>query len=257
MRGMRTRRSAGAFHESHRDRARACGVPRAPPCGCAQGAPPRGRLSQRQLGELVGLSQPEINRLEAGRGANAGLDTWAACGAALGMQLAAFLEQASGADQPRDLEHLRRQNLVIASRGRRVAGAPSPRPPSLPMVRYPRSIDVLLLRRVRHEAAIVEVWDLITDGGAAMRGLEVKVRATRERLGASWRVQGLLVVRGYRTEPRARRRPAAPIRFEVSRILAGLARRTGEPRRALCLRPTVWRGPTSPARRLIAARLRA
>jgi hypothetical protein len=62
----------------------------------------------------------------------------------------------------------------------------------------PRSIDVLLTRRARHEAAVVEVWDLLLDGGAAIRGLEAKVRATRDRLGAGWTVQGVLVVRGTR-----------------------------------------------------------
>src|SRR4051794_7894218 len=70
-------------------------------------------LSQRRLAELVGLSQPEIHRLEVGRGANAGLDTWAAVAAALEMQLAAFVEQVPGASQPQDIEHLKRQDLVI------------------------------------------------------------------------------------------------------------------------------------------------
>ena len=42
---------------------------------------------------------------------------------------------------------------------------------------------------------MIEVWDLLLDGGAAMRGLEAKVLATRERLGPDWRVEGLLVVR--------------------------------------------------------------
>src|SRR4051795_1987484 len=152
-------------------------------------------LSQRQLAELVGLSQPEIHRLEAGRGANAGLDTWAAVAAALEMQLAAFVEQVPGASQPQDIEHLKRQDLVIRTAA---AGGWHAEPEAMLADdgRYARSIDVLLTRSRRREAAVVEVWDLITDGGAAMRGLEAKVRSTRERLAAGWRVQGLLVVRG-------------------------------------------------------------
>ena len=59
----------------------------------------------------------------------------------------------------------------------------------------PRSIDVLLTRNAAREAAVVEVWDLLLDGGDAMRGLGAKVLATRMRLGPEWRVQGLLLLR--------------------------------------------------------------
>jgi transcriptional regulator with XRE-family HTH domain len=153
------------------------------------------RLSQREVAERAGVSQREVSRLELGQGANTNVDIWAAVGAALGLQLAAYFERAPGATRPDDLEHLRRQDLVIrtAAHG---GWAGSPESLLLEEGRYPRSIDVLLRRPATREAAVVEVWDLITDGGAAMRGLEVKVRATRERLGPDWRVRGLLVVRG-------------------------------------------------------------
>jgi len=59
----------------------------------------------------------------------------------------------------------------------------------------PRSIDVLLTRNAAREAAVVEVWDLLLDGGDAMRGLGAKVLATRMRLGPEWRVQDLLLLR--------------------------------------------------------------
>lgn len=152
-------------------------------------------LTQRAIGERAGVSQREVSRLELGRGATTDLETWAAVGAALGLQLASYFERAPGSSQPDDLEHLRRQDLVIRTSA---PGGWSGGPEALLEEdgRYPRSIDVLLKRQVRREAAVVEVWDLITDGGAAMRGLEVKVRAIRERLGPGWRVHGLLVVRG-------------------------------------------------------------
>jgi len=153
------------------------------------------RLTQRQVGDRAGVSQEEISRLELGRGATSSLETWAAVGAATGMQLAAFFERTPGASQPDDLHHLRRQDLMIRfSAPRGWSGGPeSLLPDGGP---FPRSIDVLLTRPVNREAAVIEIWDLILDGGAAMRGLEVKVRATRDRLGPGWRVQGLLVVRG-------------------------------------------------------------
>lgn len=155
------------------------------------------RMTQKALGAKVGRSQAEICRLEQGRGGNADLATWAACAAAIGLQLAAFLELAAGADQPRDIEHLRRQNLVVVTA---TAGGWSADPEWLlsgdgPR---PRSIDVLLTRAARREAAVVEIWDLILDGGHAMRSLEAKVLAVRERLGQEWEVQGLLLVRATR-----------------------------------------------------------
>jgi transcriptional regulator with XRE-family HTH domain len=152
-------------------------------------------LLQREVAGKAGVSQPEIARLEAGHGSATGLDTWAACGAAVGLQLAAFFEAASGADLPRDIQHLKRQNLVIATAAPGGWNA-APEAALLGDGPRPRSIDVLLIRAVRREAAVVEVWDLLLDGGAAMRGLEAKVLATRDRLGPEWDVQGLLVVRG-------------------------------------------------------------
>ncbi len=158
-------------------------------------------LRQADVATRAGLSQPEIARLEAGGGANAGIDTWTVCAAAVGLQLAGFLERAPGTDLPRDFQHLRRQDLLI-----RVSapGGWSPDPEAVlpddgPR---PRSIDVLLLREARREAAVVEIWDLLLDGGAAMRGLTAKVRATSDRLGEGWRVHGLLVIRGTRRNRR-------------------------------------------------------
>ncbi len=74
----------------------------------------------------------------------------------------------------------------------------------------PRSIDVLLTRDQRGEIAVVEIWDLILDGGAAMRGLEAKVLATRERWPSGWRVEGLFVAPGTRRN-RALVRELAPL----------------------------------------------
>jgi transcriptional regulator with XRE-family HTH domain len=155
------------------------------------------RLSQRELAGRAGVSQQEVSRLERGTGMDARLLTWAAVGGAAGLELAAFFEQAPGADLPRDIEHLRRQNLILALSVRggwtgmpeAALSGDGPRP---------RSIDVLLERRARREVAVVEIWDLLLDGGAAMRGLEAKVLATRARQGEGWHVEGLIVVRGTR-----------------------------------------------------------
>lgn len=143
------------------------------------------------------MSQPEIAKLEAGGGWNTGLDTWCAAAAAVGQQVAAFLERMPGAHLPRDIEHLRRQDLVIRES---VPGGWHALPEALlpDDTPHPRSIDVHLVRERRREIAVVEIWDLIADGGAAMRGLEGKVHSVRQRMGPAWNVQGLLLVRGTR-----------------------------------------------------------
>ena len=157
----------------------------------------RAGLTQQALGNLVGLSQPAIYRLEAGRGASAGIDTWAICARALGLQLAAFLEAAAGAEQPRDLVHLRNQQLV----GRHAEpGGWNPLPEALVTAEggRPRFVDVSLTRPARREIAVTEVWDLLDDIGNAMRGLQDKVERVRSQMGSDWHVEGLLVVRATR-----------------------------------------------------------
>lgn len=151
-------------------------------------------LSQRQVAARVGISQTEMSRLELGRGAGTGLDVWAACATAAGMQLAAFFERMPGADLPRDIEHLRRQSLIVATA--QAGGWTAIPEATVDEGRWSRSIDVLLGRAARREAAVIEIWDLLLDGGEAMRGLAGKVQALRARLDPVWNVQGLLVVRG-------------------------------------------------------------
>jgi transcriptional regulator with XRE-family HTH domain len=156
----------------------------------------RAGLRQADVAERARLSQSFVSCLERGRGADTSIETWAIAAAAVGEQLAAFLERAPGADPPRDIEHLRRQQLVIqlAARGGWTAQ------PELTIdegVVKSRAIDVVLMRPLRREAVAVEVWDLLTDVGAAMRSLDGKVATLGRRLAnPQWAVRGLWVVRG-------------------------------------------------------------
>ncbi len=60
-----------------------------------------------------------------------------------------------------------------------------------------RAIDIVLTRRSRREAVAVEVWDLVTDVGEAMRSLDGKVATLGRRLAnPPTAVRGLWVVRG-------------------------------------------------------------
>jgi transcriptional regulator with XRE-family HTH domain len=152
------------------------------------------RLTQVQAADRAGVSQGYWSVLERGGGGVASLETLAACAAAVGTQLAAFVEAVPGADLPRDMEHLRRQQLVIAI-ARDGGWTARPERPIDPGARRSRSIDVELERAARREIAVVEIVDLLTDGGEAMRGLADKVSAVRREVGASWNVSGLLILR--------------------------------------------------------------
>jgi len=151
-------------------------------------------LRQIDVATAAGITQPFYSRIERGLELGAAFLTLMTCASALNVQLAAFVEALPGASLPRDIEHLRRQSLLVglaAPGGWRAApeallANDGPRP---------RSIDVLLTRNATREAVVVEIWDLLLDGGDAMRGLDAKVLATRMRLGPDWRVEGLLLLR--------------------------------------------------------------
>ena len=153
-------------------------------------------LTQRAAAEKVGLTQSTVSDAELGRGSRIPLETWALLAAAVGTELAAFLQAVPGADRPRDHEHLRRQEALIAFAapgGWRAA-------PELAVDATPRSrsIDVALTRPETREAVVVEIWDWFDDVGAGLRGLDGKIAALAARLGDGWTVRGLYIVRATR-----------------------------------------------------------
>jgi len=173
-------------------------------------------LKQEQASALSGISQPRWSGLERGLGTSASIETWAIAASTVGQVLTAFLERASGADQPRDIEHLKRQNALIAF----AAGGGWHALPELAIdskVPRSRSIDVALLRPERREAVACEIWNWFEDVGDALRSHDRKVRALAERLehgvlapaglspllvAGTWRTAGLFVVHETRRNRR-------------------------------------------------------
>jgi transcriptional regulator with XRE-family HTH domain len=151
-------------------------------------------LAQTEVADRAGISQASWSRIERGVAGAASLATLSACAAAVGTQLAAFIEARPGSDLPRDSEHLRRQELVIElARG----GGWSAQPELAidPRAERSRSIDVHLARFGGAERAVVEIVDLMTDGGAELRNLADKVAAVRRTAASGSRVRGLLILR--------------------------------------------------------------
>lgn len=165
-------------------------------------------LKQVEVGQRAGISQVHVSRLEHGSGVGASLDTWARVAAAVGEQLVVFLEHAPGADQPRDLQHVRRQSalVTIAAKGGWRAM------PELAIDEgstRSRSIDVALIRARTREAVVAEVWDWFVDVGSGLRSLDGKVAGLSGRLaqaggpaGAPWNVGALYIVRDTRRNRR-------------------------------------------------------
>jgi transcriptional regulator with XRE-family HTH domain len=152
------------------------------------------RLTQEDASHRAGISQTSWSRIERGATIAVSLETLASCAAAVGTQLASFIEARPGSDLPRDIEHLRRQDLVIATAR---AGGWSARP-ELGIDSdsgRSRSIDVYLSRFAEREIAVVEIVDLFADAGADLRGLTDKVAAVRRASPPGSRVRGLLVLR--------------------------------------------------------------
>jgi transcriptional regulator with XRE-family HTH domain len=150
-------------------------------------------LTQAEAAHRAGVSQPFWSRLERGLVISISIETLASCAAAVGVQLAAFIEARPGADLPRDIEHLRRQELVI-SLARLGGWHARPEFGIDPGAAWSRSVDVLLVRGAQAEIAVVEIVDLLADAGSALRGLADKVAAVRRARSPSTRVAGLLVL---------------------------------------------------------------
>lgn len=127
----------------------------------------RVRLTQRALGDRVGLSQGRISDIERGDGPSAPLDTWIALGLALNRPLAVSFSRDIETSEPRDAGHLRAQELVLgfARRLGRRADFELPTRPADPS----RTIDILIRDDHARALILIEIWNRLEDLGAAIR----------------------------------------------------------------------------------------
>jgi transcriptional regulator with XRE-family HTH domain len=130
------------------------------------------RWTQEQLGDKVGVSQAEISKLEAGKGARTPIETWVAIGIALDRPIAIGFGRDVVAPLA-DAGHLDAQELVarmaVESGWRvRFEMADDPRSPA-------RHTDLRLDRN--GDIVLVEIWNRLEDLGAATRSTDRKVAA--------------------------------------------------------------------------------
>ena len=163
----------------------------------------RRRVTQRELGAKVGLSQAQVSALEARAGGRTSLETWVAIGIALGRPIAIGF----GRDtvQPlKDAAHLDAQELV--ARLAREAGwrvtfeAPDDRgaPSGSTDLRFDRPGAI----------ALVEIWNRLDDLGAAARSSDRKLARAPAGTRSVWLLADTAanhaIVRRYPTVLRAR-----------------------------------------------------
>jgi transcriptional regulator with XRE-family HTH domain len=123
-------------------------------------------LTQKAIAQRAGVAASTVSMIETGHGASVSLLVWTRVARATGVALRAYLEQTSVADEPRDIVHLRTQELVIRTA---TAGGWTAHPEAAidSAGERSRSVDVLLTRRI--EVAVMEICDWFDDVGAASR----------------------------------------------------------------------------------------
>jgi transcriptional regulator with XRE-family HTH domain len=155
----------------------------------------RRRLTQKQLGDMVGLSRSAISDVERGLGGGHTLDTWQRIAVALNCPLR--LELARDAlEEPADAGHLRVQELVLRE-ARRAGWRGSFELQTKPTEPW-RSADVGLIDDRRGWLVLVECWNSIGDVGASARSTNRKLTEARDLAvarGGDTRVSGCWVVR--------------------------------------------------------------
>jgi len=138
----------------------------------------RKRLTERELGRLVGLSQATIGRAERGHGGGLTLDGWQRIGLAIDRPLV-VTSQRDVSGETTDAGHLAVQELVLRL-GRAAGYAMSFELATRPAEPW-RSVDVGLRDDTERRLILVECWNTIGDVGGAARASERK-RADAEAL---------------------------------------------------------------------------
>lgn len=172
----------------------------------------RAGLTQAETAAKAGLSQGALSRLERDADPRYTLATWDRAAFAVGTSLHAFLPEASAADLPRDVVHLRNQELILRT-AKDGGWAGVPEEPIDRDVGRSRWADVVLGRRRPAgqdedgpgEYALMEVIDWFDDVGAPMREWQRRLDAL-ERYAiarmhgdeAAPRIGGCWVVRATR-----------------------------------------------------------
>jgi transcriptional regulator with XRE-family HTH domain len=143
----------------------------------------RRRLTQKQLGAKVGMSQASVSRAERGFGGGLTLDAWQRIALALGIQLTVSLQR-DPRHEPTDAGHLGIQELVL--RLGKQSGYPRLVELHSRSAESWRSIDVALAADARKRLLVVECWNTFGDVGASIRSSNRKRAEAEEYAAGRW-----------------------------------------------------------------------
>jgi transcriptional regulator with XRE-family HTH domain len=149
-------------------------------------------LTQGQLGARIGVKGPRIGEIERGKGSSAPLALWVRLGKAVDRPFAAsFSRDLRDLPEPFDAGHLAAQELVLrlARRTGRLAEFELPTRSS----GSAGVVDVAIRDDAQQVLILVEIWNRLTDLGAASRSTTRKVLQVegasiprRLRLASCW-----------------------------------------------------------------------
>jgi len=137
-------------------------------------------MTQKELGDRVGLSQSAVSEVETGNGSGYSLNAWQEVFLALGRPLIIDARRDPAAD-PFDAGHLAIQELVLrlATAARFVGTFELPVRPGLSR----HSVDIFLRDDRRRLMVVCEAWNSFGDIGAASRSFSWKLAQAEEVAG--------------------------------------------------------------------------
>lgn len=147
-------------------------------------------MRQEDVAIQAGVSRTMVCRMELGRGGSISMDSWAAVASVLGVELRAEFHEPERS--PRGHLTLRCHALVarVARDGGWRATTEIVR---ASRDRAPATVETILVRPFRHEAAVVHAWHPVPNVGPALDALETRRDLLRRMFGSGWFVSALVL----------------------------------------------------------------
>jgi transcriptional regulator with XRE-family HTH domain len=130
------------------------------------------RLTQAEVGALIGVHQSRISQMERGFGTSAAFGIWIAFGIAVGRPLAISASRSLIAE-PREAGHLAAQELVLRlAKANGIPGSFELQTRPAPNATY---IDVFLRDDRRRTLEVIEIWNAFEEIGPGSRNFKRKL----------------------------------------------------------------------------------
>ncbi len=147
-------------------------------------------IRQVDVASQAGISRTMLARMELGRGGSISLDSWAAVASVLGVEFVAEFSEPAGSLRGQVEMRCHRLVASVARDGGWVARTEIVRASP---DRAPSSVETILVRPFRTEAAVVHAWHPVPNVGAALGDLGARCEQLRRSFGAGWSVSALVL----------------------------------------------------------------